>query len=66
MGVFGNGGDTAAASNSSGFGGMSDSDILNGFGGMSVSENGQPALPQRQMTAGGGGKKTNEDLLSLF
>ena len=66
MGVFGNGGATAAPSSSSAFGGMSDSDILNGFGGMNISENGQPAPPQSQMQAAGVGKKTNEDLLSLF
>jgi AP-1 complex subunit beta-1 len=66
MGVFGNGGSTAAASSSSAFGGMSDSDILNGFGSMNISEHGQPAPLQSQMQAGGVGKKTNEDLLSLF
>ena len=66
MGVFGNGGDSAPAASSSAFGGMSDSDILNGFGGMNVSENGQPPPPQIQMNAVTGGKKTNEDLMSLF
>ena len=65
MGVFGNGGDAAATSNPA-LGGMSDSDILSGFGGMNFSENSQSSPPQSQMNAAGGGKKTNEDLLSLF
>ena len=65
LGVFGNGNANAGAS-SSGFGGMSDSDIMNGFASMDLSANQQPAPPQTQLNAGGGGKKTNEDLLSLF
>jgi hypothetical protein len=66
MGVFGNGGDAAAAPSTSPFGGMSDGDILNGFGGMNISENGQPAPAHSQLQGIGGAKKTNEDLLSLF
>ncbi|RMZ82264.1 hypothetical protein DV738_g1847, partial [Chaetothyriales sp. CBS 135597] len=45
----------------SAFGGLSDSDILNGLASMDLSGNHQPGLD-----AGVGGKKTNEDLLSLF
>jgi AP-1 complex subunit beta-1 len=57
---------------SGGWGGMSDSDILNGFAGMDVSGNSQPLPARTQIdgsgSSGGGaaGKKTNEDLLSLF
>jgi len=65
MGVFGNGGgdsSAAAPSSAGGFGGMSDSDIMNGFAGMDLS--GQSGQGQAQQQPGG--KKTNEDLLSLF
>ena len=65
MGVFGNGGDSEAMSSASAFG-MSDSDIMNGFARMNVSENGQQNPPQTQANAVSGGKKTSEDLLSLF
>lgn len=63
MGVFGNGSSSSGgATSGGGFGGMSDSDIMNGFAGMDLS--GQ----QNQQQAGDNatGKKTNEDLLSLF
>lgn len=60
MGVFGNG---DPAPSNSGFGGMSDNDIMNGFAGMDLN-GGQPPPATQQLNAGG--KKTNEDLLSLF
>ncbi|KAK5081316.1 beta-adaptin [Lithohypha guttulata] len=63
MGVFGGNTNGNTAASSSGFGGMSDSDIMNGFAGMDLSANHQPPPPQQQLN---GGKKTNEDLLSLF
>lgn len=62
MGVFGN---DSAAPSSTGFGGMSDSDIMNGFASMDLSGSQQPP-PAKQQLEGGTSKKTNEDLLSLF
>jgi hypothetical protein len=64
LGVFGNGNAAPAASSSSGFGGMSEDDIMNGFASMDLSSS-QPPPPQQQLN-NAGGKKTNEDLLSLF
>lgn len=61
LGVFGNGN---ATTSSSGFGGMSDNDIMNGFASMDLSGSQQPPPPQQQLQ--GASKKTNEDLLSLF
>ncbi|KEF62818.1 uncharacterized protein A1O9_00791 [Exophiala aquamarina CBS 119918] len=63
LGVFGNG-STSAGPSSSAFGGMSDSDIMNGFATMDLSGS-QPPPPQQQLD-NASGKKTNEDLLSLF
>ncbi|KAK5958104.1 beta-adaptin [Knufia fluminis] len=63
MGVFGNG-NSAAPSSAGGFGGMSDNDIMNGFAGMDLNTQ-QPPPPSQQLN-GQGGKKTSEDLLSLF
>lgn len=63
LGVFGNGSSSAGPSGS-GFGQMSDSDILNGFASMDLSGS-QPPPPQQQLN-NAGSKKTNEDLLSLF
>lgn len=63
MGVFGNG---DAGPSSSGFGGMSDSDIMNGFASMDMSGGQQPPPAKQQLEGSSGGKKTNEDLLSLF
>ena len=64
MGVFGNGNANANATPaSSAFGGMSDSDIMNGFAAMDMSGANQPPPAKIQMD---GSKKTNEDLLSLF
>lgn len=69
LGVFGNGNANGAANAntaapaSSGFGGMSDDDILNGFASMDMSATSKPAPPKTQME---GGKRTNEDLMSLF
>ncbi|KAI9873669.1 MAG: beta-adaptin, partial [Watsoniomyces obsoletus] len=65
LGVFGNGNASAGPSASGGWGGMSDSDILNGFASMELSSN-QPPPPKSQMDGSAGGKKANEDLLSLF
>jgi AP-1 complex subunit beta-1 len=64
MGIFGN--DSGAASIAPGFGGMSNSDIINGFAGMDLS--GQSSLPpnKTQLTSSNDSKKANEDLLSLF
>ena len=62
MGVFGNGN---AAAPSSGFGGMSDNDIMNGFAGVDLNA-AQPPPASKQLNGQSGGKKTNEDLLSLF
>lgn len=66
MGVFGNGnagsnGGSMSMAGGGGFGGsMSDNDIMNGFAGMDLS--GSQGQGQQQEA----GKKTNEDLLSLF
>ncbi|KIW69297.1 hypothetical protein PV04_05179 [Phialophora macrospora] len=62
LGVFGTGGSSAVPS-SSGFGGMSDSDILNGFATMDLSQS-QPPPPKQQL-ANAGGTSASEDLLSL-
>lgn len=64
LGVFGNGGSSATPAHSSGFGGMSDNDILNGFASMDLSGSQPP--PAKQQMGNPGGRKTNEDLLSLF
>jgi len=64
LGVFGNGGASAGPSGSSPFGGMSDSDIINGFASMDLSGSQPP--PAKQQLDNASGKKTNEDLLSLF
>lgn len=64
LGVFGNGGSSTVPSSSSAFGGMSESDIMNGFASMDLSGS-QPPPPKQQLD-NAGGKKTNEDLLSLF
>lgn len=63
LGVFGNGG-SSTMPNTAGFAAMSDSDIMNGFASMDLS-NSQPPPPGEQLQKAGG-KKTNEDLLSLF
>ncbi|RMZ85426.1 hypothetical protein DV737_g755, partial [Chaetothyriales sp. CBS 132003] len=67
LGVFGNPAADVGPSPSP-FGGMSDSDIMNGFASMDLSANHQSAPSQSQLdpSTGVGGKKTNEDLLSLF
>ena len=65
LGVFGNGDAEASASSSSAaWGGMSDNDIMNGFASMDLSANQSP--PVKSPDGSAGGKKTNEDLLSLF
>lgn len=77
LGVFGNGGANNVPSNnnnsnlaaleglggtsSSGFGGSNDDDLMNGFSSLNVSANDTPTSP-----GSSGGKKTNEDILSLF
>jgi len=68
LGVFGNGNGSAIppASNQTGFNNMSDNDILNGFASMDMSGLNQPPPPKTQLENDAGGKKTNEDLLSLF
>lgn len=67
LGVFGNGGDNAASSSSNaaalgglsgGFGDAND-DLMNGFSSLNVGNN--PTSP-----GSSNGKKTNEDILSLF
>jgi AP-1 complex subunit beta-1 len=63
MGVFGT--ETATGPGSVGFGGMSNSDIMNGFAAMDLSEQSSPPI-QSPVTAKEGSKKANEDLLSLF
>ena len=63
MGVFGNGNGPAPTSSASVFDGMSNSDIMNGFAAMDMSGANQPPPAKTQMDAG---KKTTEDLLSLF
>lgn len=64
LGVFGNESSSAGPSGPSAFGGMSDSDIMNGFASMDISGS-QPPPPTQQLE-NSGPKKTNEDLLSLF
>ncbi|EXJ94688.1 hypothetical protein A1O1_03085 [Capronia coronata CBS 617.96] len=64
LGVFANGGSSSTTSGAPGFAGMSDSDIMNGFASMDLSSS-QPPPPQQQLN-NASGKKTNEDLLSLF
>jgi AP-1 complex subunit beta-1 len=68
MGVFGNGGGSAAPMSAGGsgsgdafggLGGMSDDQVMNGFAGMDLGGASQGKQPE-------GNKKTNEDLLSLF
>lgn len=54
MGIFGNGndGDSAATPANSGFGGMSDADVMNGFAGLDLSgsnKSQQPPPPGQQM-----------------
>ncbi|KIW50513.1 hypothetical protein PV05_09317 [Exophiala xenobiotica] len=63
LGVFGNG-ESSTMPNTSGFAAMSDSDIMNGFASMDLSGS-QPPPPKQQLD-NASGKKTNEDLLSLF
>ncbi|KAI9643674.1 beta-adaptin [Ciborinia camelliae] len=41
-------------------------DMMNGFAGMNLSGASQPPSAQTQLQQGGGGKKTNEDLLGMF
>jgi hypothetical protein len=70
LGVFGNGGDNNAAGSSSnaaalgglsgGFGDAND-DLMNGFSSLNVGANSNPTSPGPS-----NGKKTNEDILSLF
>jgi AP-1 complex subunit beta-1 len=63
MGIFGS--ESAAVSKAPDFGGMSNSDIMNGFAGMDVSgKSSAPAKPPT--TTNNDSKKPNEDLLSLF
>ncbi|OCT47884.1 AP-2 complex subunit beta [Cladophialophora carrionii] len=62
LGVFGSGGSSTIPS-SSGFGGMSDNDILNGFASMDLSQS-QPPPPKQQL-ASAGSNSASEDLLSL-
>ena len=62
LGVFGNGGSSTIPA-SSGFGSMSDNDILNGFASMDLSQS-QPPPPKQQL-ASAGGNSASEDLLSL-
>jgi AP-1 complex subunit beta-1 len=63
LGVFGNGGSSAAATSSGGFGGMSDSDILNGFASMEMGSSQPP--PAKQQLANASNSSASEDLLSL-
>lgn len=53
---------------SNGFGAQSngDLDVLGGFAGLDLSATSQPLPPNQQLAGQGAGKKTNEDLLSLF
>jgi AP-1 complex subunit beta-1 len=62
LGVFGNGGSSTMPA-SQGFGGMSDSDILNGFASMDLSQS-QPPPPKQQL-ATASNTSASEDLLSL-
>jgi AP-1 complex subunit beta-1 len=64
MGIFGN--DSTATSSAPGFGGMSNSDIMNGFAGMDLSGQSSPPSLKPATTANTDSKKANEDLLSLF
>lgn len=64
MGMFGN--DSAPGPSSSSFGGMSNSDIMNGFAGMDLSGASSPPPTKQQTISNDGAKKANEDLLSLF
>lgn len=41
-------------------------DVLGGFGGLDLHATSQPLPPKQQLSAQASGKKTNEDLLSLF
>ena len=71
LGAFGNGGESDVMSSASAFGAtappMSHDDILNGFGGMDLMGQHQPPPAKTQLdNNAGGGKKTNEDLMSLF
>jgi AP-1 complex subunit beta-1 len=63
LGVFGNGGLSAGPSSSGGFGGMSDSDILNGFASMDMGSSQPP--PAKQQLANASSNSASEDLLSL-
>jgi hypothetical protein len=65
LGAFDSGSSSnATMPTNSGFGGLSDSDILNGFASMDLSGSQPP--PAKQQLDMADGKKTNEDLLSLF
>lgn len=64
MGIFGN--DNAVTSSAPSFGGMSDSDIMNGFAGMDLSGQSSPPPTKTQTVTSNSVKKGNEDLLSLF
>ena len=64
LGVFGNG-DSAAESSASAFGGQTHNEILNGFAGLDLSGTSQPPPATTQLNTASG-KRTNEDLLSLF
>ncbi|KAL2410624.1 AP-2 complex subunit beta [Exophiala dermatitidis] len=65
LGVFGNtGSSTTTAAGGSGFGGLADNDLMNGFASMDLSSS-QPPPPKQQLDEASG-KKTNDDLLSLF
>ncbi|KAJ4511999.1 beta-adaptin [Exophiala dermatitidis] len=65
LGVFGNtGSSTTTAASGSGFGGLADNDLMNGFASMDLSSS-QPPPPKQQLDEASG-KKTNDDLLSLF
>ncbi|KAH8693961.1 vesicle coat complex AP-1/AP-2/AP-4, beta subunit [Talaromyces proteolyticus] len=70
LGVFGNGGDNTNAgssSNAAALGGLSggfgdgNDDLMNGFSSLNMSGNNNPTSP-----GANSGKKTNEDILSLF
>ncbi len=65
LGAFDSGSSsTPTVPSNSGFGGLSDSDILNGFASMDLAGSQPP--PAKQQLDMADGKKTNEDLLSLF
>lgn len=61
LGAFGGSNGTAAPT-SSGFGGLSDNDIMNGFASMDLSNQSQPAPPKQQLV-GVNEPKSSEDLL---